>query len=305
MNWTLARKRRSLEARARITLSIRRHFAEEGFLEVETPLRIPAPAPEANIEAIPSTDWFLHTSPELCMKRLLAAGYEKIFQICHCWRNAERGSRHLPEFTILEWYRAEADYKILMNDCENLVKKLAGLPEIPSPITVNGTKVNLDTPWERLSVKNAFSRYSPLSMEEAIAEDRFDELMSSDIEPNLGIVAPTFLCDYPIERASLARKKHSEPELAERFELYIAGIELANGFSELTDPVEQKHRFSDEENYRRLHGRLPYPEPTRFLQELSFMPPSAGIAFGIDRLMMLLLNHLYIDDVVAFTPEIL
>lgn len=305
MNWSLARKRTALEVRARILQSIRRHFVEEGFLELETPLRIPAPAPESHIDAIPSRDWFLHTSPELCMKRLLASGYERIFQVCRCWRDAERGSRHLPEFTMLEWYRAEADYTCLMSDCEKLVRKVAAVTGVRQPVTRQGCPVNLDPSWERLTVRDAFARFSKLTMEQALASDRFDEVMSLEIEPNLGQTTPTFLCDYPAARAALARMKPGDCALAERFELYIAGVELANGFSELTDAVEQRRRFEAEEAYRRSRGRLPYPEPTPFLDELSTMPPSAGIALGIDRLVMLLLHASCIDDVVAFTPELL
>lgn len=302
MNWALARKRRSLEARARIIQTIRNHFTEEGFLEIETPLRIPAPAPESHIDAIPSRDWFLHTSPELCMKRLMAAGYEKIFQICRCWRDAERGSRHLPEFTILEWYRVDADYTTLMSDCEKSIRRVAGTQSLIMP---DGNAISLDGPWERLTVRDAFVKFSSVTMEHAIIEALFDEIMATDIEPHLGREKPTFLCDYPSERAALARTKPNEPELAERFELYIAGVELANGFSELTDADEQKRRFAEEETYRRSQGRIPYPEPTRFLEELCTMPSSAGIALGIDRLVMLMLGASCIDDVVAFTPEIL
>lgn len=302
MNWALARKRRNLEGRARIIQTIRSHFIDEGFLEVETPLRIPAPAPESHIDAIPSRDWFLQTSPELCMKRLLAAGFERIFQICHCWRDGERGSRHLPEFTMLEWYRAETDYTSLMTDCEKIIHSItAALPHL----TAKGTYFGLDLPWERISVRDAFILYGSMSMEEAIAADRFDEIMACEIEPHLGIDKPVFLCDYPVERAALARIKPGRPELSERFELYISGIELANGFSELTDTTEQRQRFAEEEAYRRSKGRAPYPEPVHFLEELAAMPPAAGIALGIDRLVMLLLNVQEIDEIVAFTPELL
>jgi lysyl-tRNA synthetase class 2 len=200
---------------------------------------------------------------------------------------------------MLEWYRAAEDYNMLMSDCETVIRKVACTV---APIK---SEINLDLPWERLTVRDAFMQFSCLTMEQAIAYDRFDEVMTTDIEPNLGMQTPTFLCDYPAERAALARTKPGEPELAERFELYIAGIELANGFSELTDAAEQRRRFAEEEMYRRSHGRGPYPEPTCFLEELASMPPSAGIALGIDRLVMLMLGASCIDEVVAFTPEIL
>lgn len=301
-NWTLARRRPALEARARIIQAARQHFIQEGFLEVETPLRIPAPAPESHIDAIPSDGWFLHTSPELCMKRLLAAGYERIFQFCHCWRASERGNRHLPEFTMLEWYRANADYDDLMTDCENLLTAVA-CGNRSATIMVQGKEVRLDLPWQRLTVREALARFSGVTMEEALATDRFDEIMVEAIEPMLGIGQPTFLCDYPAERGALARLKPSDPSVAERFELYIGGIELANGFSELTDAREQAQRFEQEEQYRRSQGRTPYPEASKFLEELPAMPPSAGIALGVDRLVMVMIGATSIDEVVAFTPE--
>ena len=302
-SWQLSRRRPALEARSKVIRSARQFFYEEGFLEVETPLRIPAPAPEAHIDALQADDWFLQTSPELCMKRLLAAGYERIFQICRCWRSGERGRFHHPEFTMLEWYRSGAAYTQLMADCELLVKAVAVAVGSPEVIPRGESRVQLQLPWERLTVRDAFGRYTSLSMEEALADDRFDELMVTAIEPELGIGTPTFLCDYPAQHAALARLKADDPTVAERFELYIGGIELANGFSELTDPDEQRRRFDAEESLRRSQGRAPYPEPVRFLEALSQMPASAGIALGLDRLVMVLLDAATIDEVVAFTPE--
>jgi lysyl-tRNA synthetase class 2 len=302
-NGSIARRRPALEARARIIQSIRRYFIQEGFLEVETPLRIPAPAPESHIDAVPSREWFLHTSPELCMKRLLAAGFENVFQICRCWRDGERGIRHLPEFTMLEWYRANSDYAHLMADCEAMIKHLAAASGIISKILFKGQEVRLDLPWERLTVREAFLKFSGTTMENAVESDRFDEIMVESVEPMLGIGQPTFLCDYPSERAALARLKTADTSVAERFELYIGGLELANGFSELTDAIEQRRRFELEEQFRRSTGRIPYPEPTRFLEELPSMPPSAGIALGVDRLVMIMLDASSIDEVVAFTQE--
>lgn len=289
----------ALTHRAAILQTIRTFFTGQGFLEVETPLRIPAPAPEAHIDAITSEDWFLQTSPELCMKRLLAAGMPKIFQISRCWRRGERGRRHFPEFTMLEWYEKHADYNDLMTTCENLIRTL-----VPGGvIRCGGHVVKIEAGFEYLSVRESFLRYSNISMEDAVKEDLFDEIMVTDIEPRLGVERPTFLYDYPADRGALARLKEADPTVAERFELYIAGIELANGFSELTDVREQKARFEAEEGFRRLHGYTPYPSPEKFLNDLEMMPPAAGIALGIDRLIMVLLNRDAVDDVVAFTPE--
>ncbi|BEH10252.1 MULTISPECIES: EF-P lysine aminoacylase EpmA [Geobacter] len=302
-NWNLARRRSALWARARILSEIRRFFVEGGYLEVETPLRIPAPAPESHIDPVPSGPWFLQTSPELCMKRLVAAGYEKVFQISRCWRDGERGNMHLPEFTMLEWYRAGTDYRGLMNECEELVGAVAAALGMGEVLNVKGRNIRLGAPWQRLSVAETFERYCDRTMEEALANDTFDECMVNDIEPRLGFTTPTFICDYPADRGALARLKQDEPSRAERFELYIAGIELANAFSELTDPVEQRSRFEQEKLFRESHGKSAIPLPEPFLAELRHLPPTAGIAVGIDRLVMLLLNLDSIDDVVAFTPE--
>ncbi len=302
-NWLLAAKRGRLEARANILQSSRDFFRTEGYLETDTPLLIPAPAPEAHIDAIPAGGLFLQTSPELCMKRLLAAGYRKIFQICHCWRSGERGSRHLPEFTMLEWYRADSDYTVLMGECVRLIRYLATTCGLGGAIGYRGMSIDLQGEWERITVRQAFERYTSISMDEALREGVFDELMALEIEPNLGTTTPTFICDYPAERGALARLKHDDPTVAERFELYIAGLELANAFSELTDPKEQRNRFQEEASYRIARGQLPYPMPEPFLAELAAMPPSAGIALGMDRLVMLLTGANSIDEVVAFTPE--
>ncbi len=303
LNWGLSRKREALAARARIIHEIRAFFVEGGYLEVETPLRIPAPAPESHIEAIPSGSWFLHTSPEICMKRLLAAGYERLFQICRCWRDGERGALHLPEFTMLEWYRAGTDYRGLMEDCERLVRKAVSGMGLGSTISCRGRRIDVSGSWERISVGDAYRRYADISVEQALEEDRFDEVMVHAVEPMLGLDKPAFLCDYPAARGALARLKEGDSTVAERFELYIGGLEIANGFSELTDANEQRARFVQEAAFRASMGMVQYPVPEKFLEELPRMPTSAGIALGIDRLVMLLLDKETIDDVVAFTPE--
>ena len=303
INRSLAGKRKNLQARARIIQEIRRFFNEGGYLEVETPLRIPAPAPETHIDAIPSGNWFLHTSPELCMKLLLAAGYERIFQICRCWREGERGARHLPEFTMLEWYRANCDYNGLMQECEDLVRSVAHATGHESALATRGKMIDLSTPWAKVSVREAFRRYTNVTMEEALERDLFDELMVEAIEPRLGTDKPTFIHDYPASRGALARLKEGDPTVAERFELYIGGVELANAFSELTDPAEQRARFLLERGNRLSHGKSVYPLPDKFLAELSHIPAAAGIALGLDRLVMIFLDASAIDEVVFFTPE--
>ena len=298
-NWQLARKRPTLEKRARIVQAIRAFFIERNFLEVETPQRIPANAPEFYINAIPSGDWFLQTSPELAMKRLLAADYGDIFQISHCWRQGERGSKHLPEYSMLEWYRPDHDYFQLMNDCEELLNHL--LPE--AFLHYQQLQVDLTPPWPRLTVQQAFERYADCSVEESLAQDRFDEILSQQNEPQLPTDRPTFLIEYPASQASLARLRATDASVAERFELYLGGLELANAFSELTDADEQRKRFQAEEQRREEAGKTAYPPAIAFLNELSRLPEAAGIALGIDRLIMLLCDCNSIDDVVAITPE--
>lgn len=299
----MARRKKALEQRAKIIQNIRRFFHEKGYLEVETPHRIPTLVPESHINAVPSGHWFLHASPELCMKRMLAAGYEKIFQICRCWREGERGSQHTPEFTLLEWYQADADYLNLMDECEELIQSLAVEIGSEDYVTYRGNRIHLTSPWERMTVEEAFRRYAKISARDALRQDLFDEVMVQDIEPGLGIEKPTFLYDYPYERRSLARLKKGDSNVAERFELYLGGVEIANAFSELIDPVEQRKVFQSEIETRQSLGKEVYPTPEKFLDELESMPPSAGIALGLDRLVMILLDAKTIDEVVAFTPE--
>jgi lysyl-tRNA synthetase class 2 len=295
--------RSNLQRRAAILEALRAFFSAGGFLEVETPVRIPAPAPEAHIDAQESGDWFLQTSPELCMKRLLAAGCGKIFQICRCFRKGERGGRHVPEMTLLEWYAEGVDYLDLMKQCEDLVGFVADRVKGDRQLTYQGIAVDLRPPWDRLSVSDAFRRFGGMTVEAALDRECFDEVMGIEIEPKLGRHRPLFLYDYPAPCGALARLKPGDPTVAERFELYIAGVELCNAFSELTDPQEQRARFETENRVRGAAGKTVYPVAEPFLQALASMPPAAGNALGIDRLVMLFCDAASIDEVVAFTPE--
>jgi lysyl-tRNA synthetase class 2 len=298
-------KKHILKKRQLITQSIRTFFHSQNFLEVETPCRIPAPIPEAHIDSVASGAWFLHASPEICMKRLLASGYERLFQICKCYREGERGGRHLPEFTLLEWYRSDADYTYLMSDCEALFGHIATSLERGTSLRYREEILDLRPPWERVTVHEAFRLYASISPEEAIRTGQFEEILVDRVEPFLGARKPTFLYDYPLPLASLSRRKKDNPLLAERFELYLFGMELANGFSELTDPAEQRRRFEETSQERLQWGKPDYPLPEPFLRDMAKMPESAGIALGLDRLIMILTNANIIDDVVAFTPEML
>jgi lysyl-tRNA synthetase class 2 len=299
----LSGRKDALTTRAEMIQAIRRFFTDRDYLEIETPLRVPTLAPESHIDAIPSDGWFLHTSPELCMKRLLAAGFHRIFQISHCFRKGERGRLHVDEFTLLEWYRAGIDYLDLMDECEDLFIFVAGELGFGKTIKYQGRKIDLTKPWERISVREAFEKYSSLSPEKAIEKGLFDEIMVAEIEPHLGKNKPTFLYDYPLSLGSLAREKKKDPSVAERFEIYMAGLELANAFSELTDTEEQRKRFQKEDEFRRSSGKTAYPVPEKFLDALSRMPESSGIALGVDRLAMIFTGSASIDEVVAFTPE--
>ena len=298
-NWVLSRKRQRLTERAQIIQNIRSFFIDRGYLEVETPHRIPANAPEPHIDAVASGTCALHSSPELAMKRMLAAGYEQLFQICRVWRNGERGQFHLPEFTLLEWYRVGIDYNALMNECMELLFVL--LPK--GKLDRGGRTIDLTMPWQKLTITEAFTQYASMDLNQALASDCFEEILTSEVEPHLGKDKPTFLTEYPSSLAALARSKPGEPQVAERFELYIDGLELANAFSELTDAEEQRRRFEKDEELRRSAGKTPYPLPEKFLAELENMPEAAGIALGLDRLIMLITEAEKIDDVVAFGPD--
>jgi lysyl-tRNA synthetase class 2 len=283
--------------------AVRRFFESENFLEVDTPVVIPAPAPEAHIDPQPAGGGFLQPSPELCMKRLLAAGYRRIFQVCKCFRRGERGRRHLPEFTLLEWYFTPGSYVEMMAQTEALVRAAAGGAGCGGKLSLRGRTIDLRGAWPRLTVARAFERYGSLAVDAALACGRFDEIMGLEIEPRLGWDEPVFLIDYPAACGSLARLKAADFSLCERFELYIGGVELCNAFSELTDPAEQRRRFEAESARRRRSGRPATPMPEPFLKALALMPPSAGNALGVDRLVMLLADAEEIDAVVAFTPE--
>ncbi len=297
-----------LRLRAALFSAVRAFFHKQGFLEVDTPIRQPLILPEKHIKPLTSGSWFLQTSPEQCMKRLLARGCRKIFQICPCFRAGERGARHLEEFTMLEWYRVDGDYIDLMNDCHALVqsvlasiRKVSEFRDIVDRSCLGTIAVGRE--WERISVAEAFARWGTIPLGEALENQRFDEIISIDIEHRLGLQTPTFLYDYPADFASLARIKGDDAAVAERFELYIDGMELANGFSELTDGSEQRKRFGEEINaIHRLDGTSP-EMPEKFLEDLERINKAAGLAFGLDRFLMLLLSAGSIEEVVSFASD--
>lgn len=290
--------------RAGLIAAVRDYFRQCDFLETETPLLIPAPAPEEYIEAPSVGSAFLRTSPELQMKCLLVAGYERIFQLGPCFREGEYGRRHRPEFTMLEWYQAHTDYLGLAEFTRNLMIETATRINGRTTIKRQGRDIDFAAPWQYLTVRDAYRRYAGIEPETALADDSFDQLMVEKIEPQLGWGAPTILLDYPAERASLSRRKSSDPTVAERWELYLGGLEIANAYSELLDPAEQRQRFALSAAARANYGAKAYPEPEEFFAALEYgLPPCAGCALGIDRLVMVMTEADDIADVTFPSPR--
>ncbi len=276
-----------LAMRSGLVAAIRSYFQGNGFLEVDTPLVIDAPAPEEYIEAPTGGGGFLRTSPELQMKCMLAAGYDKIFQLGPCFRKNEFGRQHRPEFTMLEWYESGVDYMRLAEFTESMLRAVCQNLTGGTTVTFREQEIDFSKKWNYITVAEAFLSYAGVDMNQALADDSFDELMVVKIEPELGKSVPTFLMDYPSERAALSRRKASEPAVSERWELYIAGLELANAFSELTDLPEQRSRFEHSRRERAATGYTDYPWPVDFFAALDYgMPESAGCALGVDRLAM-------------------
>ncbi len=324
---------RLARARARLHQAIRTYFAQESFDEVETPCMVPAPGMEPHITAfevpfVPETPegraatLYLHTSPEYAMKRLLAEGFERIYSLARVFRNGEIAPHHNPEFTMLEFYRANADYGSLMRDLEEILLRGGRAVAQAEAVEVEGRRIPLARPFERLTVRDALFTRTGLDLRElttgpalrAAAEARghrvsdsatsfddvFFQLFLDHVEPTLGMDRPTFLIEYPASMASLSRLKPTDPSVAERVELYVGGLELANGFSELTDGPEQRRRLVEEQEWRRANGRPVYPLDEAFLEAVGHMPPSAGVAVGLDRLLMLYLGARRIDEVLLF-----
>ena len=316
--------RANLRKRARVIAGIRHFFDEKGFVEVETPLMVPQPGMEPHLEAFQTTyemrQFYLHTSPEYAMKRLLAAGFERIYQICKVFRHEPVGRMHTPEFTMIEWYRAYADYTDIMVDTEYLIAELATDLHGEPVVRTDQYAVDLTPPWERLTVREAMFRYAGIRVDpyldtaafirqaghSTIGKDdspevAFFKVFLDRVEPHLGKEKPTILYDYPAPMAALAKRKSSAPDLAERFEVYIAGVELCNAFTELNDPDEQRQRLEEEVAQRVREGNPAYPVDECFLAALEYgMPPSGGIALGVDRLVMLLTGASSISEVMAF-----
>jgi lysyl-tRNA synthetase class 2 len=304
-----ARRLRNLRSRAVILRAIRSFFDQRAFTEVETPLAVPSPGLDVHLDALEvvgaGAPRWLGTSPEYQMKRLLAAGLPRIYQVCRCFRRGELGQRHHPEFTMLEWYRAFTGMREVMRDTEELVAHVArSIHDGSTIIPAQRAPVDVAPPWERLTVREAFDRYGGMSVDQALtSEELFFRVLVEKIEPQLGRGRPTFLTGWPASMASLARLDPQDPSVAERVEAFVDGMELSNGFTELIDVREQRQRLLRDQQARAQLGRAVYPLDERFLGALAeAIPPAGGNALGVDRLVMLVLGATHIDDVVAIAP---
>lgn len=274
--------------RALAIKAIREYFDDHGFVEVDTPIRIPAPANEPHIIPPASGDWFLRASPELQLKRLLAMGFTKLYQIGPCFRQGESGDRHSPEFTMLEWYRANATYLDVLEDMRKYVVTAALAVNGTTIVQRDGITLDLALPWEIITVQEAMIKYAGWDPLEEFDQDRFDFDMGIKVEPQLPKDKVVILMDYPAQAAALAQLSARDRRVAERWEAYAFGIELCNAFGELIDPVEQRARFIAARNEKIACGETPMPLDEDFLSSLGSMPPSGGAALGIDRLVMVL-----------------
>lgn len=292
--------------RAQVIDKIRAFFKKEGFLEVQTPSLSPSLVPESYLEIFETElrdkegrkrAAFLTPSPELWHKKLLTADSGSIFEITKSFRNTDIGSPlHNPEFTLLEWYRTPADYLDTMADCEKLLRFLAG-----DKITYQGKDFDLVKPFERITVENAFAKYAPGADPFSLSSEDFSLIYVDKIEPNLGFPGPTIMYDYPAQFAPLAKTSKKDPRVKERFELYLSGIELADAYNELTDPIEQKEQFKKEAAERKKSGRTNHSVDWDFIEALKAgLSPCSGVALGIDRLLMILADKTDINEVILF-----
>jgi len=324
---------RMVGARAVLLGAIRSFFASRGFVEIDPPTLVTSPGLELHLDAVsaqlregmggaPTQRW-LATSPEYLMKRLVSCGFERIFSLGHAFRSGERGAHHNPEFSVLEWYRAGADYRAIVRDAQGLVRHCAKAlrrHNFPPPIGFDA-----DAPWQHLSVQEAIARHAGFDpgrgddefvvrwkarevgldvQPDDTAADILMRALAERVEPRLAGLGAVVIDRWPASMASLARRFAKAPHLAERFEIYVRGVEIANGFSELVDAGEQRLRFEADLHARRQLGRPAYPVDDRFLAALAEgCPPAAGVALGVDRLLMLLCGLDDIDDVLPFPFE--
>lgn len=301
---------RRLRDRMRIADAVRAWLRLEGFLEVDTPAVVPNPGSDLHLASyavhgpVSPAGWLI-TSPEFAMKRLLAGGVARCAQFARCWRADERGDRHQPEFTMLEWYRAWEGLDAVLSDTEAIVRAAVGAVGDAETIVRDGHRVRLARPFARVTVREAFARHAPHAGDPIDLAERDEQayytVFATEVEPHLGRHHATFLTGFPAVQASLARVDPADPRLCLRAELYVAGLELCNAFDELTDPVEQRRRLLDDARRRRDAGLPDYPLDEAFLSALEEgIGPCAGNALGFDRLVMLATQSPRIEDVIAF-----
>lgn len=290
-----------LERRSRLISGIRRFFSGRDFIEVETPVLTRTPALETHIDAERAGKGYLRTSPELFMKRLLAAGYERIFEIGQCFRNGEYGSLHNPEYTMLEWYRAPATYHDMMGECRDLICSLFPVEVDEENILFRGQTVDFTGQWHVMTISEAFMRFAGWDPVQNYDANRFNLDLTQKVEPYLPRDRPVFLIDYPSAEAALAKLKEDDRLVAERWELYVGGVEIANAFTELDDRDEQIRRFQSAAEARDRLGKDVYPVDKRFIDCLKDdFPQAGGVALGVDRLVMLFCGVDNIHKVRAF-----
>jgi lysyl-tRNA synthetase class 2 len=313
----LAGRLNNLALRARLLRAIRSFFDNRDFIEIEAPILVPSPGLEIHLDAFACEDRYLITSPEYQMKRLIAGGCSKIYSLGKVFRRGELGAQHNPEFTMLEWYRSETRWEAIADDVEQLV--LAAADAVGQP-----AGLSLAAPWERLTIGEACERWAGVRVygdetvgqlaEKIIAAGRrvladgdysdvFFTMFLDAVEPALPRDRPILLHDWPRPLCALAREKPADARVVERFEVYIAGIELCNAFGELTDPVEQRRRLEADLGERRRRGLPEYPIDEKFLAAVGELPETAGIALGVDRLAMLLLGAQDIREVLPFKAD--
>jgi lysyl-tRNA synthetase class 2 len=290
--------------------AVRAFFDSRDFLEVETPVVVPSPGLDLHLSAFMVLQGdgreprWLSTSPELQMKRLLAAGFDRIYQLAPCFRRGEVGSLHSPQFTMLEWYRTPGGMDDVIGDTEQLVASVTG-----GEVRLEGRRVALSPPFERLSVTEAFERYADWPAQQTLDAattdpDAFFRTLVERVEPAIArLEHAVWLVDYPASQASLARLKPGDPRFAERFELYVAGVELCNGFGELVDPVEQRRRFAQQQAERAERGLPVYPVDERFIEALGQLGPTGGNALGFDRLVALACGTTDIGPTLAIADD--
>lgn len=327
-------KREMVRKRAEFFSGVRDFFHRQGFLEIDPPSLVAVPGMEPYLDPFElrlgddrgrGAKAYLATSPEYSAKKLLTAGFEKLFMLTRTFRNSEpltTSGMHNPEFTMLEWYRAYASYLEIMDDAESLVRWLCRRLHGTETFRFRGESFDLRVPWERLSVADAFWKYAAVDLDAALDrqkllhlvrekghrpkdderyEDLFFRIFLTEIEPALGHGRPTILYDYPLPLAALSKASEDEPGYAERFEIYIGGVELGNAFTELNDPNEQKRRLEEERQLRKKLKKTDYQIDSDFIRALQAgLPPSGGIALGVDRLLMVLLDARSIEEVILF-----